>query len=112
MVTSIARQSVIIKCNMQKSVMLGNYEFYYAAGLSKKLYGLTVDGQMQPQELYDAIREQTKGVSPADAQSAYLLAMLERFEPLEEYDVQMQELFAWGEQEPDLWQVTTGYQPQ
>ncbi len=30
MVTSIARQSVIIKCNMQKSVLTGNYEFYYA----------------------------------------------------------------------------------
>ena len=33
MVPSIARQSVILKCNMQKSVMLGNYEFFYAAGL-------------------------------------------------------------------------------
>mgnify|MGYP000019504385 CR=1 FL=1 len=37
MVTSIARQSVIIKCNMQKSVLTGNYEFYYAAGLIAKL---------------------------------------------------------------------------
>ena len=33
MVPSIARQSVIIKCNMQKSILTGNYEFYYAAGL-------------------------------------------------------------------------------
>ena len=29
MVPSIARQSVILKCNMQKSVMLGNYEFLH-----------------------------------------------------------------------------------
>lgn len=40
MVTSIARQSVIIKCNMQKSVLTGNYEFYYAAGLIAKLFGV------------------------------------------------------------------------
>ena len=40
MVPSIARQSVIIKCNMQASVLLGNYEFYYLAGLMKKIYNL------------------------------------------------------------------------
>ena len=40
MVPSIARQSVILKCNMQKSVMLGNYEFFYAAGLMRKLYNI------------------------------------------------------------------------
>ena len=41
MVTSIARQSVILKCNMQKSVLLGNYEFYYIAGLLKKLFNVS-----------------------------------------------------------------------
>jgi hypothetical protein len=30
---------------------------------------------------------------------------------LEEYDDQMRYLFAWGEQEPDLWQVETDYLP-
>ena len=42
MVTSIARQSVILKCNMQKAVMLGNYEFYYAAGLIANLSGVEI----------------------------------------------------------------------
>ena len=51
MVTSIARQSVIIKCNLQKSVMLGNYEFYYAAGLVKKLYGLDISSDMEPEAM-------------------------------------------------------------
>ena len=36
MVTSIARQSVILKCNMQKAVMLGNYEFITEQGLPEK----------------------------------------------------------------------------
>jgi hypothetical protein len=37
--------------------------------------------------------------------------MLGRYEPLDQYDEQMRELFAWGEQEPDLWQVETNYKP-
>ena len=37
MIQSIARQSVVIKCNLQASIMMGNYEFYYAAGLLYKL---------------------------------------------------------------------------
>jgi hypothetical protein len=109
MVTSLARQSVIIKCNMQKSVMLGNYEFYYAAGLLKKLCGLAIDAQMQPRELYAAIEEQTKELSPEDEKIAYLLTMIGRFDVLDEYDAQMQELFAWGEQEPDLWEIQTKF---
>ena len=50
MVPSIARQSVIIKCNMQASVLLGNYEFYYLAGLMKKIYDLDLHEDMQPLE--------------------------------------------------------------
>lgn len=51
MVTSIARQSVIIKCNMQKSVLTGNYEFYYAAGLIAKLSGVEISDDIKPIEL-------------------------------------------------------------
>lgn len=35
MVTLVARQSVILKCSMQASVMLGNYEFYYGAEIGR-----------------------------------------------------------------------------
>ena len=28
----LAKQSVDIKCKIQASIMMGNYEFYYAAG--------------------------------------------------------------------------------
>ena len=53
MVPSIARQSVIIKCNQQTSVLLGNYEFYYLAGLMKNLFVLDLNEDMQPVELLD-----------------------------------------------------------
>ena len=54
-VASIARQSVILKCLRQKSVLLGNYEFYYLAGLMKKLYGLELDKTIQPEEMFEKI---------------------------------------------------------
>ena len=51
MVPSIARQSVILKCLRKKSILLGNYEFYYAAGLMKKLYHLEISEEMDPDSL-------------------------------------------------------------
>ena len=57
MVPLIARQSVIIKCNQQTSVLLGNYEFYYLAGLMKKLYNLEINEDMQPLELLEGIQK-------------------------------------------------------
>ena len=41
----------IIKCNMQKSVLTGNYEFYYAAGLIAKLSGVEISDDIKPIEL-------------------------------------------------------------
>ena len=60
MVTSIARQSVIIKCNMKRAGILGNYEFYYAAGLAAKLFDLEVDPDSKPEELAAFLQENAK----------------------------------------------------
>ena len=109
MVISIARQSIVLKCIRQKSVMVGNYEFYYTAGLLKKLYGLQVSGSMQPQELSDAILPNLDGLAPADDKEKYLIGLIRYYEPQEGYDEQMAELFAWGEQEQEPWVVNTSY---
>lgn len=105
MVTSIARQSVIIKCNQQTSVLLGNYEFYYLAGLMKKLFGFPLSEDMKPEELFSAIKENSKNANPKDEKEAYLLKLVEFYKPLEVYDEQTKELFRWGENEDKLWQV-------
>ena len=55
MVTSIARQSVILKCNMQKAVMLGNYEFYYGAGVAGKIGGFEIPDDIKPLELRELL---------------------------------------------------------
>lgn len=106
MVTSIARQSVIIKCNQQTSVLLGNYEFYYLAGLMKKLFQIDVSEEMHPQELFAKIRENLEGLQPKDEKEAYLIKLVSVYKPLEGYDNQMKELFSWGATEEYLWQVT------
>ena len=111
MVTSIARQSVIIKCNLQKSVMLGNYEFYYGAGLMQKLFGLEITAEQAPQEVSDIILAHADSLSPKDEKEEYLITMLKQYEPGEEMDDQIKELFTWGQQEPDLWQVNTTWHP-
>lgn len=111
MTTSIARQSIILKCTLQKSVLLGNYEFYYAAGLFKKLFGLETSADMTPQELSEYLLGQVGNLTPKDEKEEYLIRMVSNYEPLENYDDQMKELFRWGVSEPDLWRVTTAYHP-
>lgn len=105
MVPSIARQSVIIKCNMQKSVLTGNYEFYYSAGLVSKLAGIEIPDDIQPEELQELLAEKLSAVSGNDERETYLFQMLADFKPGEEYDEQMKELLCWGKDEKNLWQV-------
>lgn len=107
MVISIARQSVIIKCNQQASVLLGNYEFYYLSGLMKKLFNLDLTEELKPEEMFHKIQESMESIQPQDAQEEYLIKLVSVYKPLEDYDEQMKELFRWGETEEYLWQVTT-----
>ena len=105
MVTSIARQSVIIKCNQKASVLLGNYEFYYLAGLMKKLFQFPLSEDMDPQTLSKTILDHFSEAEPKDDREAYLIKLVEFYKPLDIYDEQMKELFRWGENEDKLWQV-------
>ena len=110
MIPSIARQSVIIKCNARKSVLLGNYEFYYAAGLLKRLYGLRLDALQEPKKLLEELQEQV-AERTGDEREQYLIAQIMRFDASPEYDEQMLLLFRWGETEEDLWAVNTERTP-
>lgn len=105
MVTLTARQSVIIKCNMQASVMLGNYEFYYGAGLFCKLKGIEVQEDVRPDELKEILQQELSEDFGKNDQEKYLTKLLLAYVPLEEYDGQMKELLLWGLKEEKLWQV-------
>lgn len=105
MVPSIARQSVIIKCNQQTSVLLGNYEFYYVAGLTKKLFGFDLSENLEPNAMLEQIHSQKSKANPSNDQETYLLKLVENYKPLEDYNEQTKELFRWGATEEYLWQV-------
>jgi len=106
MTTSIARQSVIIKCNMQRAYILGNYEFYYAAGLASKLFGFDVPDDVQPKELEELLAETLKSVNPQNGQETHLVYILKEFAAEMRYDEQMKELLLWGKKETCPWQVS------
>ena len=82
MITSIARQSIILKCLRQKSVLVSNYELYYTAGLAKKCFGIAVDADMEPKQLLEELQKHIDKVSTSD------------------------ELFHMGETEEHMWQVS------
>lgn len=105
MVTLVARQSIIIKCNMQTSALLGNYEFYYAAGLFCRLCGMSVEEEIQPAALKEKLLPELKAYQASDDKEKYLVAMLLKYEPSEEYTEQMKELLRWGMGEERIWQV-------
>ena len=96
MVTSIARQSVILKCNMQKAVMLGNYEFYYGAGVAGKIGGFEIPDDIKPLELRELLDKKLDQIRPKDEKETYLIHILKEFRPDELYDGQMKELLLWG----------------
>jgi len=105
MVPSIARQSVIIKCTQQTSVLLGNYEFYYLAGLMDKVFELDLNEDMQPQQMLDIIQANLAVLSPNDEKQAYLIKMVSTFKAEDKFDDQMKELFRWGATEERMWQM-------
>lgn len=106
MVTSIARQSVIIKCNMQSSIMLGNYEFYYGAGFFLKLENIPCEKGLKPLELKEFLKPHLDAYNGEDKRENYLVKILLTCKVSEEYDNQMEELFLMGQNEAYPWEVT------
>ena len=104
MVTSIATQSIVIKCKLKKSILLGNYEFYYAAGLIGKLTGQTFDFDVSPEEMSAAAQEALKNYTPKDDREEYLVHIFSNYKPDEEKNEQMKELFSCGLTENAIWQ--------
>lgn len=107
MVPSIARQSVILKCLRKKSILLGNYEFYYAAGLMKKLYHLDISEEMEPESLFHKILENLGSITPGNENEEYLIGIMKNYRLQKEYDDDTKTLFRWGETEEAMWQITT-----
>lgn len=71
----------------------------------KNLFGLELNQNMNPAEMFEAIQAHLGEIRPKDEKEEYLVKLVSVFKPLEEYDEQMKELFQWGATEQQLWQV-------
>ena len=92
----LAKQSVDIKCRLCASIMMGNYEFYYAAGRFFKMAAQKPELSLQPKELHAFLRPLLDTYETKNEQEAYLVKMLKDYEASDEYDMQMKELLQMG----------------
>ena len=92
----LAIQSVDIKCKIQASIIMGNYEFYYAAGRLCALTGQNPELSLQPKELYALLQPLLDTYETKNKQEAYLVKLLKEYKVLEEYHEQMAQLLQMG----------------
>ena len=101
----LTRQSIVIKCNLEASIMTGNYELYYAAGLLGKLMNREIPADIQPEELHDLVHGWLEEFTPADGHEKHLAHMLKYYHPdPDRYDEQMAQLLQMGLHEQHMWE--------
>lgn len=92
----LAKQSVDIKCKICASILMGNYEFYYAAGKLCSLAGCQPAQPIMPKELYAFIQPLFTTYKPQNEQESYLVKLLSEYKVSDEYDAQMDILLNMG----------------
>ncbi len=97
----LAKQSVMIKCRLHASIMMGNYEFYYAAGLLCCLAGKKPEQEIRPKELHAFVMPLADTYEPKNEQESYLVKLLKEYKVSDEYDEQMMELLQMGMKEEE-----------
>jgi len=106
MVTSIARQAVIIKSGTGNSIILGNYECAYALGLLSKTASIPEDDSYQDmRQWYGDVMDRLDGFASDDARLMETIRMMKAYEPQEKVDGQMRELYHMGLEENRMWQM-------
>ena len=99
MVEELAVNSVEKKLDMQASILVGNYEYYYACGKLKSMIELAVDEETAPLVMKEIVDEALASYSPdeeSEPAKAYLKKLLLRYRPSDAYDAQMADLFLRG----------------
>ncbi|MCR5639881.1 MAG: DUF3837 domain-containing protein [Lachnospiraceae bacterium] len=98
MVPILARQSIDRKIKQQLSVIVGDYEFYYAIGILTTFLPLDVDGTTKADIVKAKALEAMKNYTPKNPGEEFLLSRIHRYEPHpDEWDETMNELFCDGQ---------------
>lgn len=106
MVTSLARQAVIIKSGNDTSILTGNYELAYALGFLANQTGISIpEGDVEIRDLQEKVLEEVKNRMPEDEKMKRLLRMVRLYNPDSAWDAQMQELLQTGLSEKCPWEL-------
>lgn len=109
MVTSLARQAVIIKSGNGTSILTGNYELAYALGFLANQAGLSLSFENPDlKEIRERMLAEWKNREVTDEKLEHLLRMVKLYDPSDESDGQMQELLGMGLEEKYPWDVHRG----
>ncbi len=101
MIPLLARQSIDRKVSDHLSVIVGNYEYYYACGLLNRMLSLGLPSDIKPQDLFEKMQDLLKDITieaPTGddvTDEDYLKYLVKRYEPDDRYDDQMKELFTF-----------------
>lgn len=99
MVPLLAVQSVNHKITNHLSIIIGNYEYYYAAGLISQKVNIGPDIISDPKQLDNVIKDELKDFHPENDRTEYLVAMLNKFEMKSSgFDEDMKELYRLGKE--------------
>lgn len=104
MIESIARQSVIIKCQNRLSLLLGNYEIMYAMGLLCKIAGKSITIKSVSDMYTDAL-DIAHNYIGKDEYEKQLIKMLKICEVEDNNDLQMTDMFNIGLNENNIWNI-------
>lgn len=106
MVTSIARQAVIIKSTTGNSILLGNYECGYALGLLSKQAGLAEDDSFSDmKQWHESVMSRLSDFQSEDERLKEVLRITKNYEPDSEIDAQVKELYHMGYTEMRMWEM-------
>ncbi len=106
MVTSIARQSVIIKSQTGNSILLGNYECGYALGLLSKAAGIEENENFEDmRQWHEHVMAQMDEFESSDERMAEVFRITKNYEPDPLVDEQVRELYRMGYDERRMWQM-------
>jgi hypothetical protein len=99
MVPLLAEQSVDHKITNHLSILIGNYEYYYAAGLISQKIDIDPDIISAPEKLDNVIKKGLADFHPEDENTEYLCTLLKKYEMKSaEFDDDMKELFRLGKE--------------
>lgn len=106
MVTSLARQAVIIKSGNDTSIITGNYELAYALGFLANQAGISIaESDVELRTLQEKILNEFQNRTIEDEKIKRLLRMVRLYNPDPIWDEQMQELLHIGLVEKYPWDL-------